>query len=207
VLRYTITDRTLCTEGEPARHEALLQQAGRLAATNVDYLQLREKDMPAAALADLAREILAIFRKHNASTKLLINSRADIAIAAHADGVHLTSAPGALTPAQVRQLYAHAGLPAPILSLSRHTLDEVACAAGSPQHDRPDLILFGPVFEKRLPTQALPGTGTGLELLAAVCRAAGPIPVLALGGVTEQNSPACLSAGAAGIAAIRLFLR
>jgi thiamine-phosphate pyrophosphorylase len=183
--------------------EPLLQQAANLAG-NIDYLQLREKDLPAAALADLAREILAILRTHNASTKLLINSRADIAVATRADGVHLTSASGALTPAQVRHLYAHANLPSPTISLSCHTLEEVTHAANSSEEGRPDLILFGPVFEKVVAASTTPGIR--LTLLAAACRAAAPIPVLALGGITAENTPATLAAGAAGIAAIRLFI-
>ena len=48
--------------------------------------------------------------------------------------------------------------------------------------------------------------GTGLDLLRAACAAAAPIPVLALGGITRAKTEACLDAGAAGIAAIRLFL-
>jgi thiamine-phosphate pyrophosphorylase len=212
--------------------ESLLQQAAHLASLPIDYLQLREKDLPAATLAALARELLATLRAHNAPTQLLINSHADIALATHAHGVHLTSSPGALTPAQVRALYAHANLPTPTISLSCHTFEEVTRAAHHPDEEtRPNLILFGPVFEKLLhpnPTPALtsatiPATpipksgpphdksaatlpGAGLTLLAAACRAAAPIPVLALGGITEANTPSTLAAGAAGIAAIRLFL-
>jgi len=204
MLRYAITDRSLLGDNEPTRRESLLQQAAHLASRNIDFLQLREKDLPAAALATLAREILASLRTHKSPTKLLINSRADIALATRADGVHLTSAPGALTPAQIRALYAHADLPTPTISLSCHTLEEVTRAAQSPPDNRPDLILFGPVFEKVAAANTLPGTG--LDLLHAAALAAAPIPVLALGGITEQNTPACLAAGAAGIAAIRLFI-
>jgi thiamine monophosphate synthase len=152
-------------------------------------------------------------------TKLLINSRADIALAVRAHGVHLTSAPGALTPTQIRQLYAHASLPPPIVSLSCHTLEEVTHISASPPQARPNLILFGPVFEKFVSTNPTPpaqipksapqqnkSTATGLTLLRAACRAAAPIPVLALGGITAENTPATLAAGAAGIAAIRLFI-
>jgi thiamine-phosphate pyrophosphorylase len=219
MLRYAITGRTQYRGDEPARHGALLQQAAHLASANIDYLQLREKDLPAATLAALAREILAILRAHDAPTKLLINSRPDIALATRSHGVHLTSALGALTPTQVRALYAHANLPTPTISLSCHTLEEVSQAAALPEDARPALILFGPVFEKRVatttqtPKSALPQNksaetlpGTGLTLLAAACHAAAPIPVLALGGITEQNTPSCLAAGAAGVAAIRLFL-
>jgi thiamine-phosphate pyrophosphorylase len=200
MLRYAITDRTRLAKDEWARQSGLLEQAARLAALKVDYLQLREKDLPADDLATLARAILATLR--DSPTKLLINSRADIALAVRAHGVHLTSAPGELTPAQVRALYAHASLPAPTVSLSCHTLEEATNAANSHEEVRPNLILFGPVFEK---AGANTTPGTGLDLLTAACRAAAPIPVLALGGITEQNTPSCLAAGAAGIAAIRLF--
>jgi thiamine-phosphate pyrophosphorylase len=202
MLRYAITDRARFARDEPSRQAGLLEQAARLAALNVDYLQLREKDLPAATLAHLARQILIVLK--DSPTKLLINSRADIALAVRAHGVHLTSAPGELTPAQVRTLYAQAGLPAPVVSLSCHTLEEVTQAANSSEEARPNLILFGPVFEK-VAAETTPGTG--LELLAAACRAAAPIPVLALGGITAENTPSCLAAGATGIAAIRLFQR
>ncbi len=135
--------------------------------------------------------------------RLLINSRADVALAVRADGVHLTSTPGELTPAQIRTLYASAGLPAPTHSLSCHTLAEVNAAISA----APDLILFGPVFEKRTGDQLITAEGSGLDLLRQACAAAAPIPVLALGGITAENTPACLAAGAAGIAAIRLFSR
>jgi thiamine-phosphate pyrophosphorylase len=67
------------------------------------------------------------------------------------------------------------------------------------------LILFGPVFEKRIGVKPI-AAGAGLDLLRAACAAAAPVPVLALGGITQANTAACLAAGAAGIAAIRLFL-
>jgi thiamine-phosphate pyrophosphorylase len=216
MLRYAITDRTLLRNKDQVPHpsavssqmggmynvEPLLNQAARLAALNVDYLQLREKHLPAADLVTLARAILTTLR--DSPTKLLINSRADIAISIRAHGVHLTSAPGELTPAQVHTLYAHAGLPAPIISLSCHTLEEVSHTTHLPPDARPTLILFGPVFEKIVAADTHPGTG--LELLASACRAAAPIPVLALGGITAENTPSCLASGATGIAAIRLFL-
>jgi thiamine-phosphate pyrophosphorylase len=218
MLRYAITDRTRFPGDEAARQAALLRQAqlwsdhtpGRNDA-NPDLVQLREKDLDAGALAHLARQLLAVFRASPTPPKLLINSRADVAIAVRADGVHLTSAPGSLTPAQIRRLYAAANLPAPIISLSCHTIAEVARAATSPEEERPTLILFGPVFEKtlagedRIDTRV--STGAGLETLQQACLAVAPIPVLALGGVTRENTPACLAAGATGIAAIRLFLK
>jgi thiamine-phosphate pyrophosphorylase len=217
MLRYAITDRARFKGDEPARRTALIAQAARLAAAGVDFLQLRERDLSAADLASLARRLLAVLRAdpRRPAPKLLINSRADIALAAGADGVHLTSSPNELTPPQLRALYAAAGLPEPVISLSCHTLDEVARAASSAPDERPTLILFGPVFEKVIAGDRATGKsrvdkkiarGSGLDLLRAACAAAVPVPVLALGGVTRANTAATLAAGAAGVAAIRLFL-
>src|SRR6266702_2453097 len=201
MLRYAITDRTRFPGDESARHAALLQQAARLAASGIDFLQVREKNLQPADLATLARKLLAILRTHAPAPRLLINSRADIAIAAGADGVHLTSAPGQLTPAQIRKLYSSANLPEPVISVSCHTLAEVAQARDSAA----TLILFGPVFEKVAGSQLISAV-TGLDLLRTASATAAPTPVLALGGITAENTPACLAAGAAGVAAIRLFL-
>lgn len=210
MLRYAITDRLRLAAAEPDRREALLSQARRCASDYVDYLQLREKDLPAHQLASLARDVLQVLRggAQPARTRLLINSRADVALAVHADGVHITSAESELTPDQIASLYAAAHLPQPVVSISCHSLAEVIRARVL----APSLILFGPVFEKVVydpatahTTEALVSRGTGLNLLHSVCEAAAPIPVLALGGITENNIPDCLEAGAAGIAAIRLF--
>jgi thiamine-phosphate pyrophosphorylase len=199
-LRYAITDRSRFSGDEQERQAELVRHTAQWTADGIDFIQLREKDLEAGALADLGRRMLATLRAHDAAPKLLINSRADVAVAIRADGVHLTAQPGSLTPGQVRSLYAAAGFPKPIVSVSCHTLDEVAEArdAGA------TLILFGPVFEKRIGEQLI-SAGTGLDLLRDACTAAAPVPVLALGGVTAENAAVALAAGAAGIAAIRLF--
>jgi thiamine-phosphate pyrophosphorylase len=200
MLRYAITDRKGFAGDEAAREEAVLRQASGWAADGVDYVQLREKDLEAAALEVLARRMLAAVREGPRGTKLLINSRADVAVAVGADGVHLTSAPSALTPAEVRRVYALAGLPEPALSVSCHTPDEVVRA----REAGVSLILFGPVFEKRVGADVV-REGGGPDLLRAACVAAGSTPVLGLGGMTEENAVACVDAGAAGVAGIRLF--
>ncbi len=208
MLRYAITDRARFPGDESAREAALLQQAARIAAAGVGYVQLREKDLSPAALVALTSKLLATLRAHSPAPRLLINSRADVAVAAGADGVHLTSAEGSLTPADIRLLYASAGLPEPVVSVSCHTLNEVAHAHAF----APTLILFGPVFEKVVADlrsssldEARVSEGSGLNLLHLACAAAAPVSVLALGGITPENTDACIAAGAAGIAAIRLF--
>lgn len=188
---------------DPARARALLLEvAQRWVMDGIDLIQLREKDLHAGALLRLARELLQVVRAQGSGrTRLVINGRADVAVAAGADGVHLTAHSGELTPAQVRAVFAHAGLPAPIVSVSCHTAGEVQRAA----EQGADFILYGPVFEKRSRGERVAGGG-GLEELRVACQRAGATPVLALGGVTEENSALCRDAGAAGIAGIRLFL-
>ncbi len=173
------------------------------------FLQLREKSLEAGALlqvAEAARAVLdEVFADPNSAAgharpRLLVNSRLDVAVAARADGVHLTSRPGELTPRQARQVFAVAGLGSCLVSISCHTPEEAAAARDSGA----DLILFGPVFEKRV-GGLLVAPGTGLARLRVACAAAAPTPVLALGGLDPANLPACLGAGAAGVAGIRLF--
>ena len=197
MLRYAITSRTVFP-GDP-RHQLaeLVAQAARWASAGIDFIQLREKDLPAATLAGLARRILKTLP---ITTKLLVNSRLDIAIAVDAHGVHLPASPDELTPAQVRHLYAAASLPPPVITVSCHTLAEVARARDS----RVDAILFAPVFGKSVSGEMVT-PAQGLDQLRAACIVAAPTLVYALGGVTLENAPACLQAGAIGIAGIRLF--
>jgi thiamine-phosphate pyrophosphorylase len=209
MLRYAITDRARAAVDPSLQEEALLDQAEKLAETGVDYIQLREKDVAPGRLASLAQKLLGILRAKANGPKLLINSRADVAVAVGADGVHLTSAAGSLTPADIRQLYASAGLPEPIVSVSCHALSEIPPARAA----EANLILFGPVFEKvssgndgHAASDILVDDGIGLNLLHLACATASPTPVLALGGITAENTPATIAAGAAGIAAIRMFL-
>jgi thiamine-phosphate pyrophosphorylase len=197
MLRYAITSRALFPGDERHQQAALVEEAARWASAGINFIQLREKDLPAADLAELARNLLKTLPP---STKLLINSRPDIAIAVAAHGVHLPATPGELTPAQVRHLYAAAALYPLMITVSCHTLAEVARACDN----RVDAILFAPVFEKIVAGHIV-SAGQGLDQLRAACTAAAPIPVYALGGVTLENAPLCVEAGAAGIAGIRLF--
>lgn len=219
MLRCAITDRKQLAENEPLRRSALLAQAARLATEGVDYIQLREKDLPVKDLIGIAREILSAMGHSRSGTKLLISSRADVAVAAGAAGVHLPSGEDQLAPGQVRQLFRNEftssrhserneesphfavhGNDSPIVSVSCHDLDEV----GQAKRDGADLILFGPIFGKSVAGK-LVVPELGLEALRSACQAAGDTPVLALGGITAANTEACIAAGARGIAAIRLF--
>ncbi len=197
--RYAITDRRLFSRNEQEQREELVRLAKRLAADGVEFLQLREKDLDAGELTELARAMLAAL--HGSPTRLLLNGRADVALAAGAHGVHLTSSPKELRPEQVRLLYARAGLPTPVVTVSCHTLAEVERHRGEPV----DAMLFGPVFEKVVDGERTGVQAAGIDLLRAACAAASSVPVFALGGITAENTAECALAGAAGIAAIRLF--
>ncbi|HYN15605.1 MAG TPA: thiamine phosphate synthase [Terriglobales bacterium] len=203
MLLYYITDRKQLPGPEPRRRELLLAKIAEAARAGVDYIQLREKDLPARELEALARQAVRICREtrnEKRETKLLINSRSDVALAAGADGIHLPSDDIPASDARAvwsssRALNAKRETRNVIIAASCHTADEVHRA----EAEGTDFALFGPVFEKV-------GTSlrTGLDALRAACHV-GHMPVLAIGGITPENARACLEAGAAGIAAIRLF--
>ena len=197
MIRYAVTQRTLFAADEVQRSAELVRRAELWAAEGIDFVQLREKDLEAGGLAELAGRLVRVM---GSRTKLLVNGRADVAVTAGAAGVHLTSQPDELTPVQVRQIFGLAGVDAPLISVSCHTLGEVERARDSGV----DLILFGPVFEKHVGGEVMV-VGLGLEALRRACVAAAPVQVLALGGVTRESAGACVEAGAAGVAGIRLF--
>jgi thiamine-phosphate pyrophosphorylase len=192
-----ITDRTKFPGDENARQRALFVKIAEASRAGVDLIQLREKDLSTRELEALARAAVHVVRENywEPATRLLINSRSDIALACDADGVHLRSKD--ISPPDVRTIWIDAGnSSSPLVSISCHTVAEVARAAS----DGADFAVFAPVFEKRDPPET---TAVGLDQLREACRQ--KIPVLALGGVTLENAAACIDAGAAGIAAIRLF--
>lgn len=177
-----ISDRAGLRRGAPRR--SLPAWARALAAAGVPALLLREKDLPDRAVHCLARTLR---RRLPPPGRLLVIGRADIALAAGADGVHLPA--DGVPTAAVRR-----GFGPLLVGRSTHTLAEVAAAAEAGA----SYVTFGPVF-------ASPGKGepTGLDRLARACAAG--IPVLALGGIGLPELPLVAAAGAAGAAGIRLF--
>lgn len=203
---YYITDRKTFASDEFTRQRRLLDKITEATAAGIDYIQLREKDLTTRDLESLAREAVNIVHKLRAQnrdlkTALLINSRIDIALAVNADGVHIPAQD--ISPQEALIVWkCGAGAVArelspqsPQISIACHLPEEVAEAANTAT-----VALFAPIFEKK----DAPGiTPTGLHALHQACR--NKIPVLALGGITLQNAKSCFEAGAAGIAAIRLF--
>jgi thiamine-phosphate pyrophosphorylase len=197
VLLYYITDRSQFTGDENARRARLLATVVEAARCGVDYIQLREKDLSARELEVLAREAVRQLRteKQKRKTVFLINSRTDVALASGAQGVHLRAYD--ISPSEARRIWNQSGvlLSHSTVGVSCHTRAEVAHAA----QEGADFAVFGPVFEKKKAT----ASPVGLEALRDACQE--KIPVLALGGIALENAQACMDAGAAGIAAIRLF--
>jgi len=216
LLFYYITDRTQFPGNESSRCERLLDKIAEASRAGIDYIQLREKDLPARELESLAREAVQRVKESDMKSsvkpggqraRLLINSRSDIALAVGADGVHLRASD--ITAADARNLFAQAGVERPLIGVSCHSPQAVRLA----ESQGADFVVFGPVFENH----AVPGktrrrlntAEAGLDRLRDACAsplaAAARTPVLALGGVTLHNFSQCLSCGAAGVAGIRLF--
>lgn len=165
----------------------------------VNFIQLREKDLPASVLQLLARQV--IVRLDRLQSKLLINIAApgslEVAFAIGADGVHIPGRPQEGAVRRVRDLFRSGGRQA-IVSMGCHNLGEIGIA----RTEEADFVLYSPVFEKQGRTQP---AGQGLEALRRACEAAGRMPVFALGGITAANASECVAAGAQGVAGIRLF--
>jgi thiamine-phosphate pyrophosphorylase len=163
-----------------------------LAAAGVDAVQLREKHLADLALYELAQAARAALPP---PARLLVNGRADVALAAGADGVHL---PADGVPASALRARFGKRL---LIGVSTHRVEEV----GRARREGADYVVFGPVYE----TKALAGRGAplGPQALARAAAAAAGIPVYALGGVTLERFAEIAASGAAGIAAIRLFQR
>ncbi len=206
-LLYYITDRSQFRGDERARRRALLAKVTEAAGASVDYIQLREKDLGTRELEMLARDALSAVRNgaplrtenRELGTRLLINSRTDIALTTGADGVHLRA--DDIAPHEVRHMLevsAHPPLTTGhfLVASSCHTAADVLRA----ESEKADFAVFAPVFGKRGTAGTPPA---GLAALHEACRA--KIRVLALGGVTIENAASCLNAGAAGVAGIRMF--
>jgi len=199
MLLYAITSRRLLPGTEAEKRAGLVALARAWARGGVDYVQIREKDLPGPELLALAQQIVVAVREEGRETRVLVNGLAEIALAAGADGVHLPGSAPLRTGDEARRVYRQAEREA-IVSRACHSVDEVRAAGDA------SLIVFAPVFEKVDSPEGDAVPGQGLGALSKACRTAGPVPVFALGGVTPQNAADCVAAGAAGVAGIRLFL-
>jgi thiamine-phosphate pyrophosphorylase len=170
--RYCITDS--------------LDVAGRAARDGVEMIQIRAKQISTRDLVQLARGAVAL-----QGTRVLVNTRTDVALACGAHGVHLPA--GSIAPSTVRRIAGQGFL----IGVSCHTIGELRAA----ENEGADFAVFGPVFTS-ITKSVVP---IGIDALRAAASSVG-LPVYALGGVTAGNAPLCLEAGAAGVAGISLFM-
>lgn len=179
---YLITDRLRLPAGRQ-----LLDEIEELLQAGVRMLQLREKDLSAADLLPLAKDLRELTSNYNCA--LLINDRVDIALAVDADGVHLGE--HSMPSAAARKLLG----PNKLIGVSTHSSAEIYTAA----KQGADFVTFGPVFYT--PSKAAYGEPVGLEKLQQAC-AKPSIPIYGLGGIKPDNCAAVTQSGAHGIALI-----
>jgi thiamine-phosphate pyrophosphorylase len=166
----------------------------RAVEAGANWIQIREKDLDGRSLVDLTR--FAIAETREASVRVLINDRLDVALAAKAAGVHLGEKSVPLEA--VTRWRSCAGRSDFLIGVSCHSLESARAA----ERGGADYVFFGPVFAT--PSKAAFGLPQGIERLHEICVSVA-IPVLAIGGVSLKNADDCITAGAAGIAAIRMF--
>jgi len=196
-----VTDRQALPPDE-APDTSLKPKIETLAAAGIDWVQIREKDLAGKKIAAIARAGLrladadATVGVGRPAPRIVINDRLDVAIAVGAGGVHLGEK--SLPAREARLVVEKTGLTDFLVGVSCHS----ASSARIAEQDGASYAFFGPVFAT--PSKATYGAPQGIALLADTCRSVS-IPVIAIGGITLENAGACFAAGAAGIAAIRLF--
>jgi len=183
---YLITDRNQVASGH-----TLLSAVESALQGGVKAVQLREKDLSAAELQPIAQKLRELTRRYDAC--LLINDHIDLALAVHADGVHLGghSQSTNLVRAQIG--------PEMLIGVSTHNKADVKLAA---EQDA-DFVTFGPVYAT--PSKAAFGPPQSLQVLTDVCRDS-LLPVFALGGITSAKAAEVRKAGASGIALISAII-
>ena len=191
---FYVTDRHSLPGRGPAD---LLAKIRTAAVAGVDFVQVREKDLPTAELASLTRAALQIIEQSAASARVIVNDRLDVALAAGAAGVHLGRESLPANPA-VNWCREGNAPPGFLIGVSCHCLEQAQAAeeAGA------SYVFFGPVFDT--PSKRSFGPPLGLSALQEVSRRV-KIPVMAIGGVNKSTAADCLGCGAAGIAAIAMF--
>jgi thiamine-phosphate pyrophosphorylase len=169
------------------------EQVVRLAAGGATFIQLREKHLSPREFYHETEAALAVARERG--VRLIVNDRADIALALGADGVHLGQHD--LDPMAARRLLGSNF----IIGYSTHSVAQAIEAARLPL----DYIALGPIFDTR--TKQNPDPTLGLDALRqARARIDPSIPLIAIGGITQTSAPVALDAGADSLALISALL-
>ena len=169
-----------------------LEQVERLAAGGATFIQLREKHAAPKDFYEAAKAVIEFARARN--IKIIINDRADIALAVRADGVHLGQ--DDLSVQKAREVL---GAKA-IIGFSTHSISQAREAAASPV----DYIAVGPVFATA--SKENPDPVIGLEKLQNVRQIIGDLPLVAIGGINSENAASVFQNGANSIAVISALL-
>ena len=201
ILCYVTDRRSLPLSTSTDAHQLLFDSVERAAAAGVDWIQLREKDFSGKEWEELVVESLRRIALAGSSCRIFVNDRLDVALACGAGGVHLSENGIPVSDAcRLRDEFFSSGSEKPdfLIGVSCHSLGASLGAARAGA----DYIYFSPIFNT--PSKANYGPPQGIDRLAAICRAVA-IPVIAIGGMSAENAVSCLRAGAAGVAAIRMF--
>jgi len=192
-IRYAITSGKTTSQTTPDDPEftSVLQLVETAVTREIPLIQIREKKLTTRVLYDLV--VRAVEMTRGSATRVLVNDRFDVAHAAGAEGVQLTSVS---LPARVVREACGGEF---VIGVSTHSVED-ACAA---RDGGADFVVFGPVFETE--SKRSFGPPQGLEKLALVASELKHFPVLAIGGVTAGNFESCLTAGASGFAGISWF--
>ena len=183
---YAIIDADVCA----AAGRAPLDVAGAFLSGGARWLQLRCKAMASGPFLDLANRVRA--DAHTAGATLIINDRADVAVLSAAPGLHVGQTD--LSPTDARSVIG----PSAILGLSTHHREQWEAAFTEPI----SYLAIGPVFGSA--TKETGYEAIGLEMVRQASRAAGAhgLPTVAIGGITIDNAPSVIEAGAASVAII-----
>lgn len=169
-----------------------VDQVKRLVAGGAHLIQLREKYLSPAEFFDDACASIAF--AHERAVKVIINDRVDITVALNADGVHLGQ--DDLPPVEARKMLGENA----IIGFSTHTIEQVREAMSLPV----DYIAFGPIFDTT--TKEGPDKTVGLAALDQVRKVIGGKPLVAIGGIDQNNYRSVLEAGANSVAMISAIL-
>jgi thiamine-phosphate diphosphorylase len=180
LIRYLISDGSWLRD-----RTRWLDHAAAWLARGVEIFQIREQELSARDLAALTRQVLRLPNPH--ATKIVVNDRADVAIACGAQGVHLRD--GSVLP----EVFARPGF---LITVACHRVADAGQVRGA------DFVLLAPIFEPISKTDSRPALGPAA--IGEFTRIS-PVPVLALGGITPANAGLCMEAGAAGVAGISYF--